>query len=540
MIKGNDYWAQNILDDIEKKTFNNKTYDTFKNINNNVYEDVKENALASPNRIVIVDEKKGPYTYNDLLELTDAFSYYLFEELNIKRGKHIGLLLNNSIEFIVSFLSAQKLGAVIVPIPTKYRKPEIHSLIQKSDCDLLIVAKEYDSIIEKCNEENKIEVLFCDSESLESYRRSYSEDKKRKSEKLTVGTAEDVGIIMFTSGTTGHSKGVVIRNFNIQHAVMSYIKILNISSEDSTVLSIPMYNVTGLVATLSVFLKCKGVIYLHKYFDAEQLLEDIRRFNITFLHASPTIFNLMLQLKDEFPNLPSMKTLACGSSNMPINTIKLLKEWMPGMSFRTIYGLSETTSPGTIFPSDAATSPFIGSSGVPIPGLSIKIVDEFEKELGANEIGEIYLKGTNVIEEYYKQDHGLITEDNWLKSGDLGYLNDEGYLFVVDRKDDIINRGGEKIFTTDLENLIHDIEGINEVAVIGVPNEIYGEVPVAVISLQKGYAIDSSMIKSELTKKIASYKIPTEYYFVKEIIKTANNKIDKKKLKRKLTVKVNS
>ncbi|ALX50397.1 hypothetical protein AOX59_18525 [Lentibacillus amyloliquefaciens] len=455
MISGSNYWNETINKNLTMKRLNNKEYQTFDNMNQNMYQVLKKNVNEAPHKIGVVDTNGENYTYDELLDLADKLSSYLIKELQIEKGKHIGLLLYNSVEFIIAFLAAQKLGAVIVPFPTKYKEPEIVSLVEKSHCDLLIVDKAFHSWVQKNNDN----VILCDSQQKKNLF-DIDLNEYEAIETSEIGSLEDVAILMFTSGTTSHSKGVVIRNFNIQHAITSYHRILDVDEKDSTILAIPIYNVTGLIATVSLFLKCKGTIHIHKFFDPKQVLSDIQEHGISFYHASPTIFTLMLEEMKSFSKLPSLTKIACGGANMPAEQIKELKEWLPNMEFRTIYGLSETASPATIFPTDASQSHHIGSSGQPIPGLSIKIVDDFENELPVCQTGEILLKGTNVIAAYYNQQSDLITDDNWLKTGDIGYINKDGYLYVVDRKKDLINRGGEKIYSMDVENVIRQIGGL--------------------------------------------------------------------------------
>lgn len=523
LINGNHCWNQDMIHNLTIRTFNNREYSTFHHLKSNMYQTLKENAEQFPDKIGIVDSNEKPYTYKQLLGMTDRMSSYLVKNYHVQKGTHIGLLLFNSIEFIASFIAAQKLGAVIVPFPTKYKEPAIDSLIKKSDCDLLIADEKYKNWMEKHERQGKPVLIFEEKtvEDLPSY----------DIETTDSGTLEDHAVIMFTSGTTSFSKGVVIKNFNLQHAVTAYQKVLQLDESDSTVLSIPIYNITGLVATLCVFLECKGTIYLHKFFDADRLLSNVEKYNITFYHASPTIFALLLEKQQEYPELPSLQVLGCGSGNMPGEMIAELKNWLPQMSFRTIYGLSETTSPATIFPTDASESEYLGSSGKPIPGLCIKIVDEEGNEVEQGTIGEICLKGTNVIEEYYKLDTGLVTDDKWLLTGDLGYLNKEGYLYIVDRKKDMINRGGEKIFSYDIENEIRKIEGVHEVAVVGKKDPKYGEVPIAVLSVKAESHVDEPFIRFFLKDRLAKYEIPVKFYFVNEVDKTENGKIDKKAIR---------
>src|SRR5699024_2820166 len=152
-------------------------------------------------------------------------------------------------------------------------------------------------------------------------------------------------VIIFTSGTTSDSKGVMIKNYNLQHAISAYKYTLNVNENDSTILSIPIYNVTGLIATFSLFLKIGGTVRIHKFFDSKLLMEEIIKYNITFFHGSPTVFALMLKEKNIFKSLPSLRLLACGSGNITSSAIREIKKWIPNAKFKTVYGLSETSSP---------------------------------------------------------------------------------------------------------------------------------------------------------------------------------------------------
>ena len=183
----------------------------------------------------------------------------------------------------------------------------------------------------------------------------------------------DDAIIMFTSGTTSQSKGVVIKNYNIMNAVATYQKILNITADDISVIPIPIYHVTGMVALLGLFIHCGGTLYLHKIFNARRVLQCVKEHNITFLHASPTVFSMLLEEK-RFISISSDAETVCIAEAVTCRKKKLtaIHNWLPHSVFHTVYGLTETTSPATIFPGDASTSPYIGSSGFPFPELFLK------------------------------------------------------------------------------------------------------------------------------------------------------------------------
>lgn len=529
MIYGNDLWPNKFIQDMKKIKVSNRYIETYENLPNNLYDVLLSAASTDPDKIAIIDNYDRKYSYSKIVKLVDQFSSYLYNIAAVQRGSHVALMLYNSIEFCVAYLSLSKLGAVTIPLPSKYKKNEVKSLAGKSDLDYIICDENFYEWFVPF--ENKGISTIKATNAKYGYGFAYL-SVDYLSPVPSIGKYEDTAIIMFTSGTTSQSKGVIIKNYNIMHAIVSYQRILGITKQDKTIIPIPIYHITGLVALLGLFLYCKGTIYLHKFFNAQKVLSCVKENNITFIHASPTVFLLLLQEANHFPVLPSLRAFACGSSNMPIEKLKLIRDWLPHICFHTVYGLTETTSPATIFPTNAAESRFIGSSGKPIPGTTFKIIDDDDHELPNNAVGEVTIKGSVVLDSYFNMASTSLDNNGWLKTGDLGYFNEEGYLFIVDRKKDMINRGGEKIWSFELENEIYKIDGVEETAVVGIPDEIYGEVAAAVIRLEDNFSITKEEIQTILKTKLAKYKLPQYIKFLHEIPKTPNDKVDKKKIRK--------
>ena len=213
---------------------------------------------------------------------------------------------------------------------------------------------------------------------------------------------------------------------------------------------------------------------------------------------------------------------------MPVEKLKKLHRWLPKTEIRTVFGMTETASPGTLFESDTPTSSYPSSAGKPVPGIELKILDENGMEADVGTIGSVYIKGTNIAEYYYKMKSPLYTEDGWLNTGDMGYVNTDSYVFFVDRKKDMINRGGEKIWCTDVEEELLSLCQIKEASVVGIPSEKYGEVAAAVVVLEKDVVITEEEIKSKIYTKMAKFKIPERILFLNEIPKTPGMKVDKR------------
>ena len=525
MISGIDEWKA-LIDFQLEPLENNPKILGYPNLSHTLYEALCNTAQNFPDKIAIVDNYDRSCTYSELLTKTDTFASYLDQELNIKKNSHVALMMYNCLEFCVSFLALLKVGAVTVPLPSKYKKQEVASLIQKADIDCIVCDQDFYD-------------WFDEVESCGVHRIACSDIEKGyglaafHSDHNTTACSDPMAdaIIMFTSGTTSQSKGVVIKNYNIMNAVITYQKTLDITSNDISVIPIPIYHVTGMVALLGLFVYCGGTLYLHKIFNARRVLQCVKDEHVTFIHASPTVFSMLLEEKDAFPSLPTLKQFACGSSNMPKEKLTAIHNWLPHTAFHTVYGLTETTSPATIFPGDASTSPYIGSSGLPVPGTCFEIRDEDGNSVKDGEIGEIWISGNVVLTSYYKIETPSL-KDGWLGTGDLGYFNKEGYLFVVDRKKDMINRGGEKICSFDVENEIYKLDGVNEAAVVGIPDEIYGEVAAALVKLEPGSNLDEAEIQALLRKKIAKYKIPKKILFADEIPLTPNGKVNKRAIRK--------
>lgn len=528
MVEGKNVWNAWLQKDMQEVKIGSRMVYTFPNMKKSFYEMLCDTAQKYPDKEGIFDNWNRGYTYQKFLQMTDDFASYMKREQKVNKGSHVGFLLNNGIEFAVAFYAVSKLGAVAVPFPTKYREHEVKALVEKADLQCILVSEDYAEwtpVYQKMN----IQVLLTKEEE-KGYGFAYLNIPESQKE-MSAGELDDEAILMFTSGTTSESKGVILKNYNINHAVMIYRKLLQLESEDKTVIPVPIYHITGLAALLGLFVYIGGTIYLNKRYDARRILQEINEHQITFLHGSPTVFGILLDYQKEFPRLESVRTLACGSSYMPVEVMSKLHRWMPQMKFQTVYGMTETSSPGTIFPYDAATSIYARSQGRPIPGIAVKIMDDNGEELPAGEVGVVWLKGANICEYYYHMDSRLITKEGWLNTGDMGYMNEDFYLFIVDRKKDVINRGGEKIWCHDVEEELLSLEGIKDAALVGIPSEKYGEVAAAVVVLEEGYEITEQEIQKQLTSRIARYKIPEQILFLKNIPKTPGLKTDKRAIR---------
>ncbi|MCI8598145.1 MAG: acyl--CoA ligase [Lachnospiraceae bacterium] len=492
-----------------------------------MYNVLKQTAGRMPDAVALVDNWGHKCTYCQLLDKTDRFAEYLKDVKKVQKGDRIGMMLYNSIELCVMFMALSKLGAVCVSLPTKFRRTEVNALNNMADVSGIVCNEEYADWFPDVEEKGCF-ILAVGSGEKEYEYKKYEIEKEHYSE--CEGELSDTAIILFTSGTTSRSKGAELRNFNVLHAVIAYQRIFWMKPEDKTLTPTPIYHITGMIAIFSLFVYAGGCVYLFRRFEPGKIMDMVRKERITFIHSTPTVFIKLLEERLPGEKIDCITSLACGSSSMPIQKIKELHEWMPNMKFRTCYGLTETTSVGTTFPGDAAVSHYCGSSGRPAPGMEFEIWDDQNREVPAGQYGEVMIRGAAILCNYLNLKSDLI-EDHWLHTGDIGYFNEDGFIWIVDRKKDMINYGGEKVPGYDIENAIYKIPEVKETAVFGVKDLVYGEIVGAAISLHEGKELTAEEVVQFLEPMLAKYKIPKIIEFMDEIPKTENNKINKKFLR---------
>lgn len=532
MITWKGHWSEKATAGLSDIKIGEKMIQTYVDMPANLYQALCLTKLKYPEKTALINYDGKCYSYSCFGQMVDILAEALVRKYHICKGKHVGMLLYNGIEFCVTYLALCKLGAVVVSLPGKCQKPELLSLVEKADLDYLVCEEYY---YEWFADKKEIIRILCENHE-KGYGFEYLvSDISDTSFVLTENDLNDPVILMFTSGTTSQSKGVLLKNYNVMHAVEAYIRTLELTEKDTAIVATPMYHITGLVCILAVVLASGGKLHILKKVDPDLMLKSCLEHKVTYFHASPTVFAMLLAKSKDYPDIPSVTKFACGSGNMVPENIRRLKKWMPNAKFHTIFGMTETSGAGTIFPVGAADSEYIGASGVPMPNMEVKIVDELENKLPYGEVGEVCVKASFVLEAYYKSNSDSI-KDGWLKTGDMGYCNEAGYLYIVDRKKDMINRGGEKICSFDVENKLQMMPGIVEAAVVGKPDKKYMEIPVAMVCVDKEYELTEEEIKAYLRERIAKYKVPEKVYFVPEIPKTVNGKVDKKTLRAQLSV----
>lgn len=516
MIIGKDLWPDTVLTLDERGTQFDHKSGSYVGTPTSLFGALEASVLRFPDKPAVVLENGESYTFSQLKAMSLEIASRLAAK-GVTGGSKVGLLLDNSIELFTALYAISRLGAVSVMLPGKLKTTALMELVEHTKPNLIIVEPDRLDVFAKCN--YPVDTVP-GMQAIESSENCLPKVKP---------SGGDLALMMFTSGTSNVPKTVAISNSNVIQAAMSYERLFNLDESDRLIFGVPLYHVTGVVAIIAQVTLTGCTLYLQRRFNPEKFLIWAHEIEATYIHASPTVFELILRVWPEGFEIPSLKILACGAASMPSARILRLKEKLPQAEFRTIYGLTETTSPASIFPVDAASSKEVGSSGWAIPGIDLRIMSEDGIESSDGEIGEIEVRGSTVCLGYIDE-AGIIEEFEWLPTGDLGFINDSGFLYVVDRKKDQINRGGEKIYPHVVEEAISNIDGVIDACVVGIEDELYGEIPAALYVANR--EIPQDHLNMELKKNLASYSIPSVILRVAEIPKTVGLKVDRKAAKK--------
>lgn len=452
--------------------------------------------------------------------------------LGARQGDKIGILFYNSPEFVETFLAATKIGAVAVPLNFRFVGRELSYILNHSDSRFVFLGADFLETIWGIHENlGQVEeyIVSGDSSSPSMSRYEALLGKEADEEPGVRIQEEDDAAILYTSGTTGKPKGAVITHRNIIWNEINYIIDKDLRVSDVALLVSPMFHAGGLNNMLThIFLG--STLVLHRQFNPQAVMEDIEKEKITVLQTmAPTMYNMILQLPDLHRyNVSSVRSVMSGGAILPVETKRKIRELFPGAGIQDSYGLTEVTSTGTALKPEFALQK-IACVGKPFFTLDVRLVEEKGEEVAPGQVGEILLRGPNVMKEYYKDPSATekTLRGGWLHTGDLARKDEEGFLYIVDRKKDMIISGAENIYPREIEEVLYTHSKILEAAVIGVPDAVWGESVKAVVVLKPGEKMTAEEIIDLCKANLASYKKPRSVDFVAELPKTTSGKIAK-------------
>lgn len=507
---------------------------------NNLRELLETRAAAMPQKTWLFSATDGRrWSYAEFDAAVNRAANLLLD-LGVGKGDKVGLLLPNSPEYVIAYFACWKIGAVAGPVNAHLKSEELAFVLDNSEAVALITEGGFlDQVAPiRAGLRHLREIIVTDDE-VEGTIHYPSAVATQSAELPAVPLdAEDEAIIIYTSGTTGKPKGVLLTHRNLLANARQITEWLKFTAADRLLCIMPLFHVNAIIVTTMVPLFAGASTVVAPKFSASRHWEWISEFRITSFGSVATMLAMLLQTYPE--GVPAglhseqLRFAMCGSAPVPVEVLKQFEERF-GCLVVEGYGLSESTCRATFNPPDERRRP--GSCGLPI-GNELKIFDEDDRELGVGEVGEIVLRGENLLKGYFNNPEATARafRSGWFHTGDVGYRDADGFVFIVDRKSDMIIRGGENIYPREIDEVLYQHPAVQDAATIGVKDPLYGEEVKAFVVLKAGAQASEAELIAHCRAHLADYKCPKTIEFLAAIPKGPTGKLLKRELARKSAV----
>jgi fatty-acyl-CoA synthase len=487
-------------------------------------------ARKTPHRLAVVHQG-GRRTYGQLHDRTTRLAHHL-RALGVGRGDRVAFLGPNHPAFLETLFAAARLGAAFVPLNTRLAAPELTQVLTDSGAKLLVYTAAHEPFAAQFGAGGVPGVLAVD----DGYERALAEPDAESESESESGpapldehvTLDDVAMIMYTSGTTGRAKGAVLTHGNLTWNTVNTLVDGDFGSDEVTLLAAPMFHTAALNMTcLPTFLK-GGTLVLEESFSPSRTLDLVEEHRVTVMFGVPAMYQqVAAEARFAAADLSSVRVLLCGGAPVPETLIRTYAA--RGVSFVQGYGMTEASPGVCLLDADNALAK-AGSAGVPHFFNDVRIVDPAG---GDAERGELLVEGPTVMSGYWNRPHDTsqALTDGWLHTGDVAVTDPDGYVTIVDRVKDVIISGGENIYPAEVEQALYAHPDIADCAVIGVPDERWGEVGRAVVVLREGAKADAAGLLAALDGRLARYKIPTSVVFATELPRGGSGKLLKRPIR---------
>ncbi|MFK8049790.1 MAG: long-chain fatty acid--CoA ligase [Halioglobus sp.] len=502
---------------------------------------LKKRANISANSEAFVEFERGRrFTFTQLNQRSNRVANTLIAN-GVKPGDRVATLLKNGIEFVESYYAIAKVGAIMVPVNWRLVANEIAYILNDSGAQTLIYDADFDAVVDQIQgiDSVKIEQYFrvnaIDSDAeLPAFAQDYNLATDTTSdEEPEIGAFDDeLLFIMYTSGTTGHPKGVMHSHSNVLWAELTSMTTSDMRGEDRFLLPMPMFHV-GCLVPVSQLVHRGGTGVIMRDTDMSLMFKAIEQEKITTTMSVPALLQFMLVAPErQTHDISSIRWIATGASPVPVSLLKAYEEI--GISLHQAYGLTESCGPGTLLlPGDAEAK--AGSCGKPQMHTEAKVVDSkgLEVKPGSGEVGELILAGQHMMIGYWNKPEATAEalKDGWLHTGDLCTVDEDGFITICDRMKDMIISGGENIYPAELENVLAGCPEVSEAAVIGLESSKWGETPLAIVVASPGATPTAESLKAYCKENLAGYKVPQLYELVDALPRNASGKLLKPTLR---------
>ncbi len=513
---------------------------------NSFYEFLEDHSQKRGSKIALfVDKDK--ISYSNIKNYADRLAGFLADN-NVHKGDKVALFVRNSVEFIYSIFAISKIGGIVVPINTFLKDEELSYILEDSGASVLIASQIYDKVVNESKASTLCEFIVWEGDKRAKGKKP--QDKKHhllrdimsmdiSVEKRKRGL-EDTAVIFYTSGTTGRPKGAMLSNKNILSNTEAGKRVIDVTPKDRTIVFLPMFHsFTFSIAVLMPLYVGASIVIIKSLQPFSNVFKQTLIKRVTIFIGIPSVYNAIAKAKLPWYFLwfNSIRAFVSGAAPLQQKTLDAMSSKFKRAKLLEGYGLSES-SPAVCM--NRLSKQKQGSVGMALHDYEIKIVDSELNEVARGEVGDIILKGDNIMQGYLNRPEASAETiiNGWLLTGDMGYMDSEDFLYIVDRKKDLIISKGINIYPREIEEVIDLFEGVSVSAVIGIPDKNSGEAPVAYIELEEGVAkIDEVELKKYLRQHLANYKIPKQMHTIDELPKNATGKVLKRVLKDILNLK---
>lgn len=485
--------------------------------------------LRAPDRIAVVDDalRMTYLAVSDAVERTAG----LFASKGVEPGSRIALLLANRADFIIAMLAAARLGAICVPMNIRQKRPETTHMLVDSGAMLLLYEADLLSEIPDAVDAPDVKHQIAIDDEARIWKIA---GDPGEAPPTAPQNEDDTFCILYTSGTTGRPKGAVLTQFGVITSCMGAVAAMGLSEGEVDVITVPLSHVTGIVLNVMTVLHVAGTVVLHRAFKAKHFLEAARTEGMTYSSIVPAMLVLCLREPDFATfDLSTWRVCAFGGAPMPDSAVEALATCYPDLRLSNIYGATETTSPSVIMPADEAARRS-GQVGRPMPYCDLFILDEEGHEVERGQQGEIWIGGPHVVPRYWNNEPATLNEFSgglW-RSGDIGAMDEDGFVRLYDRSKDVINRGGYKIYSVEVENVLMAHPAVIEAAVVGKPCPVLGERVHALVVLALDGGVDAAALRQWCAERLSDYKVPdTVETTPGPLPRNANGKLLKRELR---------
>lgn len=499
-----------------------------------------------PERDCVLFEGKR-YTYAQVNDRVNQLAGAL-ERMGVRKGDRVGILSVNCNQFVEAYFATAKLGGIFVPLNYRAKAEELRYMLECAGIEVLFVGERYLDLIRSIQRDlPKVRRLVSIEGGGEDCYEALLQSEST-AERASDADEEDTTILLFTSGTTGRPKAVPLRHSAFVEYALENVEPANPDLEERNVLSVPLYHVAGIQGMLPAIYGGRTLVMMRQ-FELEEWLETVQRERATRAMLVPTMLKWIVE-NPEFDryDLSSLQVVTYGAAPMPFEVIRKAIDLLPHVNFFNGYGQTESGATlTTLGPEDHRLTGseeerekklkrLQSSIGKPLPDVQIRVVGEEGEILGPGVSGEIQAKGRRIMKGYWEDAEKTaqtLTEDGWLRTGDVGYVDEDGYVFLTGRMDDLINRGGENISPAEIEEVINGHPKVKECCVIGVPDAEFGQQPFAYCVLKEGLTASPEEVIEFCRDRLATFKRPRGIAFISDLPRNQVGKILRKDLRAK-------